>query len=175
MAYYVPTPRSEHNPTHEPHLTHRNNNCTCACAAVALDYETLGKLKVYPGDIRHNQPDQVLGTDLHDMQIAWRKFGHELTISDGTWPNVITALEEGRCVLLPGRSQKLEGMCSQSQATEHCILLHPRGDREKVGANIYTMDPWCAPAKWEYVDRNVLYRYWKALGWNIGVTRGRKP
>ncbi len=112
--------------------------------------------------------------DVGDVAIAWHHFGFQLEISNG-WGNVIDALQEGRCVMLPGRSQKLEGLCSQSQATPHSVLLHPRGAGAAVKDSIYTMDPWCTTAHFQYVDRDVLYRYWKSLGWSFGMTRGRKP
>ena len=169
MSYYLPTLRSQHDKTDEPHEAHRNNNCTCASAAMALDYHTVGATKVRPGDIRHHQPDRIDGTDLNDVAIAWKHYGSDLIIKRTGWSGVKEALAAGRCVLLPGKSARLDGSCSESQAADHNILVHP----DRNGTMQRVCDPWCRRAKWTWLERSVLRAYFEALGTSFGISRAQ--
>jgi hypothetical protein len=175
MAYYVPFPRSQFDPVHELHSSHKFNNCTMAVGATAADYHSGGRVKVRAGDMRHHQDDQVLGTDLRDLAKAWDFYGLDLVAMQNGWDGVIENLKEGRMILLPGKSGLLRGACSQSQRTEHMIGLHPRGKRELVGDKIYAYDPYCKPAKWVYMDRPMVRAFYESLGWPYGITRRREP
>ena len=176
MAWYYPTVLSQKNQTHEPHLSHRLNNCTCTTGATGLDFHTRGLIKVFPGDIRHHQSDQVGGTDVGDIKKAWASYGQVLTIRSSAWSVVLQSLAEFRCVLLPVDSGYLSSnCCSKSQDVAHSILLHPEHRTYAGKVQQRVMDPWCNPPKWVWVDRAVLQNAHAHLPWTIGVTRARKP
>ena len=172
MSYYLPVFRPQRNDPVETHATHENNNCLMASGAMALDYHTLGRLRVWGGDLRHRQTDQIKGTDLGDLATAWKSYGETLDIRTGKgWAGVLAALAEGRCVLLAGDSGNLDGSCAEVQDVEHGIIVHP--DRDAAGRYRYG-DPWCSPPGWEWATADALKRYAAPLGLQFAVTAAQE-
>lgn len=173
--YRRPRALSQRNDPSEPHATHENNNCTMCSGAMALDYHTAGKVRVRGGDLRHKQPDQVGGTDLNDLAIAWSKYGQTLGQGQG-WSAIKARLAEGRCIVLQGDSGDLDGSCSESQDVAHAILVHP----DTLEGKRLVADPWCyvqgsaGLGKWMWLDSGDVYRYAAKLGFRFAFTK-RQP
>lgn len=85
---------------------HAWNNCSMTSGAMALDYHTKGKKRLWGGTLRHKQNDLSGGTDLGDVKLAWSRVGAGYTLeiwSGKGWTNgVMKALRQGRAVILQG-------------------------------------------------------------------------
>jgi len=115
MAYYRPLFRQQ-KPSVDPKepwpgesaargSDHGWNNCSMTSGAMALDYHTRGRVRLWGGDLRHHQSDLVGGTDLNDLKVAWSHIGTGYTLlnwSGRGWDAVIAAHEAGRAVMIQG-------------------------------------------------------------------------
>ena len=82
---------------------HGWSNCTVTSGAVALAYQTAGRLALWGGDLRHAQGDLEGGTDLYDLRDAWAEYGEELKVKSGAgWSAVVDAHEAGRAIVCQG-------------------------------------------------------------------------
>lgn len=87
----------------DPTTTLDWQNCTMASGAMALDYDTLGRVQVRAGTLRYYSGDRVGGTTLDGLEDAWAHYGQNLHVETGKgWPDVLTALVNGRGVVLQG-------------------------------------------------------------------------
>jgi hypothetical protein len=85
--------------------SHAWNNCTMTSGAMALDYHTRGKKRLWGGRLRHKQSDLTGGTDLGDLATAWKNVGRGYKLKDRTGQGrdgVKRALAEGRAVVIQG-------------------------------------------------------------------------
>lgn len=84
---------------------HAWNGCTMTSGAMALDYHTRGRKRLWGGSLRHKQSDLSGGTDLGDLKVAWSKVGrgYALDIRSGSGKaGVRKALKEGRACVIQG-------------------------------------------------------------------------
>jgi len=102
-------------------------NCTMACSAMALARHTNGGIITTPPQHRSNQDDQVGGTDLYDVAVAWSRGWDQAfayTVSD--WGALVQKLNEGRGVILQGDYGALpaDKRFSSSYTGGHAIYLN---------------------------------------------------
>jgi hypothetical protein len=151
-GYKRPTFRSQYGDNTEGHTTPHSEgyNCTCASAGMAMDFHTAGGKVKKGGDMRHNCPDNVEGTDLYDMRAAWEHYGQSLSIRSGQgWGEVMDCLREGRGVILQGMSSAFGSGCSAAYDGAHAIYVHP----EKNAEGKWLMgDPICSGWQWKSAD-----------------------
>jgi hypothetical protein len=141
---YRPPFRSQFGDSAESHTSPHSegSNCTMSSAAMALAYETGGRLDYLGGHMRHAQGDQEGGTDLYDAADAWASKGHSLTIRSGSgWAAVVSALQAGRGVILQGTGG-LAGCGSYTGG--HAIYVNP----ESSGSRWLKGDPECGAWEW---------------------------
>jgi hypothetical protein len=161
------------NDTPSRGYTHGWNNCLMTVGGVALDYHTGGARRHWGGTMRHNQTDQVGGTDILDLKTAWAKLGFTLINRTGQgWAGVAHALDaELRAVCLQG-----VGNCpgSGTYTGAHAILLLPERRHDSAGnLERLMMDPLVKGYQW--ADNAVIREWAQRLNSNIqfAVTRSR--
>jgi len=130
-------PSESHSSPHS-----EGSNCTMAAAGMALDHHTGGAKRKRGGDMRHHQGDDSGGTDLYDAADAWASYGESLSIRSGQgWGKVVSALNEGRGVILQGTG----GIAGCGDYTGgHAIYVAP----EKDGSRWLKGDPECSGYEW---------------------------
>ena len=100
-----------------------------AAGAMCLAYHTLGTVDVWAGDLRHapGQPDQSGGTDLWDVEQAWRHYGQDLDIRSGAgWAGVRADRADGRALILTGEGAPTPGAATFDGG--HAIAVYPEPD-----------------------------------------------
>lgn len=141
---YRATYRSQFGDSSESHTSPHSegSNCTMTSSGMALDHHTSGRLKRKGGDERHRQGDNEGGTDLYDAAQAWASDGETLSIRSGQgWAKVVSALNEGRGVILQGTGG-VAG-CGDYNGG-HAIYVAP----EKSGTRWLKGDPECSGYEW---------------------------
>lgn len=179
MAYYRPKFRTQKPPDDptEPQGgegrakgdEHAWNGCVAYSGAMALDYHTKGRKRLWGGQIRHalrnpngRRPGPTLGLD--DLQDAWQRLGYQLEDWSGRgWDDVLKAHRQGRAIVIQGK-----GDCpgKGTYRGPHCGLWVPDG-------------AWGDPLtnRWQRVEQAAIRRW--AENWNssisFAVTRARQP
>jgi hypothetical protein len=143
---------------------HGWSNCTMTSGANTLDFHTLGAVDVWGGDLRHapGQPDQAGGTDLWDVEKAWRHYGQDLEIRSGAgWDGVRADRLEGRALILTGDGN-VPGAATFDGA--HAIAIYPEPDaagRWLMADPLSTGPEWVTESSlraWaEHLDPDVNY------------------
>jgi hypothetical protein len=80
-------------------------NCTMAAGAMALDFDTLGRVDVLPGTLRSHSGDSHGGTGLNSpgLERAWAYYGQVLHVeTGGDFAAVLVALRAFRAVVAQG-------------------------------------------------------------------------
>lgn len=123
-----------------------NANCRMAGIATGIDHHTTGAIRSTGAEMRARQSDQVGGTDSGDSAEAWRTYGQDLFIGDGsTFAAVLDALHAGRAVQLDVWHATTGGPClSGSGEYGHDLAIAP----EQSGDRWLVADPWCSPARY---------------------------
>ena len=151
--------------------------CTMESGAMALDYQTGGRVQVWGGQlVKHSGRDESTilkrGTNLGNVQTAWRHHGETLFVrSGGTWSDVERAIDQGRAVILQGDYDvfTMAERCQDSFDEDHAIMLLP----ERTGSRILRGDPLCSDFDW--VEASQLRRYAEKLGRRfMGKRRGEQ-
>lgn len=89
----------------DPTTTLDSLNCTPASAAMAIDRATIGRIRVYGGQVRAATGDTSGGTNLTQMQTAVRKWNVSLTVDYGLpMATFYSRLRAGRGAILQGAS-----------------------------------------------------------------------
>lgn len=152
--------------------------CTMESAAMALDFHTLGKLKLWGGNlVAHcgRSASTIIGhgTSLNNAQTAWKYYGQTLTIKSGhTWNDLLADLKAGHGVVLQGDYDQfsLATRCQDSFRGPHAIYLNPEFSS---GTNILMQDPLCSGGK--FVSAAELKNFAEKLGRTfIGTTKPQK-
>jgi hypothetical protein len=120
--------------------------------AMALDFHTLGRVKLWGGQLvqhcgRSYSDIAAHGTNLNNLQTAWKYYGYTLTIKSGhTWADLLADLKAGHGVVLQGDYDQLSygAKCQKNFYGAHGIYLNP----EFYGTAILMMDPLCGSPKW---------------------------
>lgn len=141
-------------------------NCNMASGAMALDFDTLGAVQKWGGQLRAHSGDYVGGTGLNDPGLtrAWRYYGQTLHVRTGNhWHDVMASLKEYRAVVLQGWYGKLPAryqsqLNSFSFVAGHSVVLLP----EFKDGNILMGDPLSDRFTW------VPERYLKAFAEELG-------
>ena len=145
---------------------HGWSNCTMASGAMTLDFHTLGGLDLWAGDLRHapGQPDMSGGTDLWDVEKAWRYYGQDLDIRSGDgWKGVQRDRAEGRAILLTGEGD-VPGSATFDGA--HAIVVLPELDS---GGRWLMADPLSTGPEW--VSESALREWAERLQSSVNYAR----
>jgi hypothetical protein len=161
----------------DPTTDKDSENCTMAVGAMALDFQTGGRIQVWGGELRKHQSDQTGGTDLGDVGRAWRYYGETLDERNrNTWRDATDELRAGNPVLAQGDYDQFTGAnsCQPTFLGDHCVLVLPESRMAAGRLQWLTADPLCAGFGWR--DAVVLQRYAEKLGRaQIGVNESRQP
>lgn len=140
--------------------------CSFSSGAMALDFDTLGKIKVWGGTLlaqaHLTDADIRDGTNLQQVAKAWEAYGQTLTIkSGGYWADVVAALRQGRGVILQGDHDQLSAAarCSDFMG-DHAIYLNP--ELNATGTAVLTGNPLCKA--FQYVPLTQLQAFAEKLG-----------
>lgn len=161
----------------DPTTTLDSHICTMECGAMGLEWETRGAVSVWGGELipwsgRTEASIAASGSNLNDVARAWLHWGRLLTVRSGqTWSHVMSALGEGRAVLLQGDYGQfsLAERCQDSFEGNHCIILLP----SIVSGRILTGDPLCST--WHGRRETSLQAYAEAFGAAVfGTTSPQK-
>lgn len=121
--------------------------CTFESGAMVLDWHTRGAVKVWGGELipwsgRTEASIRATGSNLTDVQRAWRHWGQYLDIRSGqTWADLVACLTEGRAVILQGDygAFSLAERCQDNFEENHAISVYPY----QVSDRILVGDPLC--------------------------------
>jgi hypothetical protein len=137
-------------------------NCTMSSGAVALAYQTGGRLALWGGDLRHAQGDLDGGTDLNDVRDAWAEYGESLSIRSGDgWGAVVDAHEAGRAIIIQGEGN-VPGSGTFDGGHASCIGVETRS------SDGYWL--WSEPTvdDWQWVSPSKI-KAW-AQAWNSDIS-----
>lgn len=163
--------------------------CTLESGAMALDAHTGGKISVWGGQLvpycgKSSYQIQQGGTNLYNVQAAWKHWGQTFTVRNGNrWADLNADLNAGRWVIGQGDYDQfsLGTRCQDSFLGNHAILIGPKKTTD--GTKQITGDPLCNDFR--YISRGELKNYLEDFGrqvyrkagiyWNgqilYGVTR----
>jgi hypothetical protein len=127
--------------------------CTLVSGAMALDFQTLGRVRRHGGElvphcgkspaaIRGEVPGTKAGTNLGHVEQAWRHFGETLVRrTRRLWVDAQRDLDEGRAVVLQGDYDQLSlrTRCQANFTDDHAILLLP----QRTVGHTLVGDPLC--------------------------------
>lgn len=157
----------------DPTTTQDWTNCTMASGAMLLDFHTQGNVQKWGGELRRLQSDQVGGTDIGDLKVAWYRLGFTLNDRRGrTWADVIVDLKSGRGVVLTGDYDVLLGRhsCQGTFNGNHAVYLNPNSFNTD---GIVVGDPLCNAYK--RIPISALKAYSEKLGRSVyGSTTPQK-
>jgi len=155
--------------------------CTLEAGAMALDWQTRGATQVWGGELipwcGKSEADiggasGSPGTSLDNVRQAWRHWNQVLGVRSGqTWAQVLSALGEGRAVILQGDYGELPTYvkCQANFEDNHAIILLP----SQVSGRIIVGDPLCTT--WHGWDVADLQTYAEEFGEQVfGVTSPQK-
>lgn len=150
--------------------------CTLESGAMGLDVLTGGRIDVWGGNLvpycgRSPYAITKLGTNLGNVQLAWKHWGKTLDRRRGyTWNNALADLKNGYWVIIQGDYDQfsLFTRCQDDFRGDHAVLAGP--EFLKSGS-ILMADPLCSTFK--YVSQVELRNYANKLGKKIYGTRWR--
>ncbi|HET7713728.1 MAG TPA: hypothetical protein VFK94_05640, partial [Patescibacteria group bacterium] len=151
--------------------------CTLESAAMVLDWHTRGAISVWGGELipwcgKTEAQIAASGSNLDNARQAWLHWSQYLEVrSGGSWANLMTALSEGRAVILQGDYGVFTNAikCQANFEDNHAISVYPYqiADRLLVG------DPLCS--NFYGVPISALQDYAETLGAAVyGVTSPQK-
>jgi hypothetical protein len=170
-----PLHRAQRADPTEPHVAHELSNCTMASGATAYAFHVDAPDDPLPGGgtLRHRQNDQVGGTGLDDLAVAWERYGGQrLRILSGTgWAGVRAALAEHRYVVVQGTGR---APGASGTTADHAIAIGARvlsGGRWRM----LISDPWYT--RWQWVDEADVIAWARRLsrGIRFATTRPHPP
>lgn len=162
----MPTHINQFKDPTEPHINHRNGNCTACACALGLEDHTGGRIKAGGGGLRHklSNPEGSIpgvGLNLHtDMKQAWAAYGQTLENRTGRgWPAVESAKTERRGIMLQGDSDRFPNDdCSGNFNGTHCIYIPNIPEKIIDGKPCwYIHDSICDQGHWEEVTHIKSY------------------
>lgn len=145
---------------------HGWSNCTMAAGATALDFATQGDLVKWGGDLRHRQGDLSGGTDLYDLQDAFRSYGVSLSIRSGAgWEALKDDRADGRYLVVQGQGN-VPGSATFDGGHACCIAPETNGDGEWL---------WSDPlaSGWQWVSASSIKGWMSA--WSSGMAYAMTP
>lgn len=149
MSIYRATPISQRDGS-----ALANSNCRMASAATGLDFDTTGAKTSTGSKMRSYTTDRIGGTDSSDAKQAWQKgYSETLTVRDGgVWSDAQRDLLAGRLVHLDVWHVTAGGCVSGTGKYGHTVAVAP----ERNGSRWLVADPWCLPAKWQWIEESRL-------------------
>ena len=111
--------------------------CTLEAGAMALEFETLGGVSLWGGDmvpycgksrnaILGLVPKVPMGTNLDQVDAAWHHWGKDLIVKALPWASVIAAVAEGRAVVLQGLYAALGTYRASTFTGSHAMIVLPK-------------------------------------------------
>ena len=144
--------------------------CTLESAAMALDFQTGGRVQKWGGQLvpwcgRSPEEIRQKGTNLQNAEQAVNHFGGDLDIRDGPWSDVIAELRKGNLVILQGDYDQLPNAtsCQDTFEANHAVVLLPELDEAR--ATVLSGDPLCGGFRWTPQDE------WRAYAEDLALTQ----
>lgn len=151
-------------------LITRRAGCTWISLANGIACITGGRYRPSPDRLhalvlpREETSPATPGWSIPDARLAASRFGG-VTVEDRSgqgWTAVLSALDNGKYVLLQGDSDQFgNGTCSGTFDGDHCIGVHPKRRIINNIAQRWIDDPVCPNGRWE--SEGVLQAYAKKL------------
>jgi hypothetical protein len=137
--------------------------CTMESAAMALDFETQGGIKVWGGELLPftGLSDAGIsdGTNLQDAARAWAHWGKSFNRIGGSWDDANRELNAGRGIVLQGDYDQFNYTTKWQKDFQgnHAVYINP----ERHFTQLLMLDPLGYDSRW--VEEAELYRYGKKL------------